>query len=235
MVVMQLSATPTRLPSVTPTPTHTPFVIVSPTPGATLDTQEAVTVQPANCSAVVTNNLNLRGGPGLDYQLLLTIPHNTVLTVGDSNEDSTWWQVSYNGNTGWVKGEYLNFYGDCPDAPAAAVPPILSAEPVCHDCETNDVDTRINPGAAEAAIYCTATGVKIVDLDISGVSTDSFTVPYTAIQAIGVSDENRLIREYRGFRLYRLTTGEWQLNAPPNWRDAGEYIFTWAGCDKAAQ
>ncbi len=100
-------------------------------------------------------------------------------------------------------------------------------------CDQGEPDDRINPGAVEAAIYCTTDGVKIIDIDVRGVATDSFIVPYEAIDAIGVPEVNTLIQEHRGFRLYRLTTGELQLNAPPNWLGSGEYVFIWDGCDRA--
>lgn len=101
-------------------------------------------------------------------------------------------------------------------------------------CEQGNPDGRVNPGAVEAAIYCTTQGVKIIDIDIRGVATWSFLVPYDDIDEIGISEENTLIRERRGFRLYRLTTGELQLNAPPNWRNSGEYVFIWDGCDQSS-
>jgi len=94
-------------------------------------------------------------------------------------------------------------------------------------------DGRVNPGSVEAAIYCTTQGVKIIDIDIRGVATGSFTVSYRAIDAVGIPEVNTLIREHRGFRLYRLTTGELQLNAPANWRNSGEYVFIWNGCDQS--
>jgi len=104
----------------------------------------------------------------------------------------------------------------------------------CQDnCDETGPDGRINPGAVEAAIYCTTRGVKIIDIDIRGVATDSFLVPYAAIDAVGVPEVNTLIAEHRGFRLYRLTTGELQLNAPPNWLNTGEYVFIWDGCDRS--
>jgi hypothetical protein len=86
----------------------------------------------------------------------------------------------------------------------------------------------------EAAIYCTTAGVKIIDIDVRGAAVGSFIVPYADIDAIGIPEVNTLIAEHRGFRLYRLTTGELQLNAPPNWLSSGEYVFIWTGCDEAA-
>lgn len=98
--------------------------------------------------------------------------------------------------------------------------------------QRGEPDARINPGSMEAAIYCTNVGVKIIDIDVRGAATDSFIVPYEDIDAIGIPEVNTLIEDHRGFRLYRLTTGELQLNAPPNWMNSGEYVLIWAGCER---
>jgi hypothetical protein len=100
--------------------------------------------------------------------------------------------------------------------------------------QRNEPDDRINPGSVEAAIYCTNLGVKIIDIDVRGAAIDSFIVPYEDIDAIGIPEVNTLIEDHQGFRLYRLTTGELQLNAPPNWMNSGEYVFIWDGCDQSA-
>lgn len=119
--VLQLSATPTRLPSSTPTPTNTPYVLVSPTSGTLVTSESQIaTVSPATCLAVVQNNLNLRSGPGLDYQLLLTLPSSTTLDVSARNEASNWWFVQYQAQTGWVLGDYLMFVTGCADLPVRA-------------------------------------------------------------------------------------------------------------------
>ena len=116
----------------------------------------------------------------------------------------------------------------------AASLPVVAADTDCvEDCNDVGPDGLVNPGAVEAAIYCTTKGVKIIDIDIRGAATWSFLVPYEDIDEIGIPEVNTLIEAHRGFRLYRLTTGELQLNAPPNWRNSGEYVFIWDGCDQS--
>jgi hypothetical protein len=116
--ILQLSATPTRLPSATPTPTNTPYVLVSPTPGAPeADSGEADAPQTVICSALVNWNLNLRSGPGLDTSRLLTIPFNTSLSLTARDEAATWWYTTYQNESGWVSGEYITLTGECTDLP----------------------------------------------------------------------------------------------------------------------
>ncbi len=117
-IALEVSPTPTRIPSATPTPTNTPYVLVSPTTGAiTNESQPATAVRLSTCAALVENNLNLRDGASMDNQLLLTIPSSTTLNVSARNEASTWWLVQYEAQTGWVNGDYLTLGPGCADLP----------------------------------------------------------------------------------------------------------------------
>ncbi len=104
-----------------------------------------------------------------------------------------------------------------------------------EDCNTpNDGRANINDNAAAAAVYCTPYGVSIWDIDDISRGTPSFLVTYDALDTIPWSlDENILVAENGGFRLYALTSGELQLNSPPDW-EGKEYVFTWAGCERPA-
>ena len=103
-------------------------------------------------------------------------------------------------------------------------------------CSTpNDGRANINDNAAAAAVYCTAYGVSIWDIDDISRGTPSFLVTYDALEAIPQPlDENTLIGENGGFRLYALTSGELQLNSPPDW-EGKEYVFTWPGCERPVE
>ncbi len=52
-----------------------------------------------------TANLNMRSGVGTSYGILATIPSGTTVPV--SGTSGGWYQVSYNGKTGWASGSYL--------------------------------------------------------------------------------------------------------------------------------
>ena len=60
-------------------------------------------------TAVVTpaKGVNLRSGPGTDYEVLLTIPYNTEVTVTGSQ--GSWYKVSVNGISGYASASYLRF------------------------------------------------------------------------------------------------------------------------------
>lgn len=87
-------------------PTITPTLAITPTPLAT------ATPIPPTCDLLVLYNLNLRAEPDANAELLLTIPYSTVIEADAVNDDG-WWHVRYNGQTGWVNGEYVSTMTTC--------------------------------------------------------------------------------------------------------------------------
>jgi hypothetical protein len=93
-------------------------------------------------------------------------------------------------------------------------------------------DDRVNPdNNTQAAIYCRPQGVAIWSIDVRAQGHFEFLATRQLIESIPADlGANALVAEYHGFRLYALTSGELQLNTPPNWENK-EYVFTWSGCD----
>lgn len=95
-------------------------------------------------------------------------------------------------------------------------------------------DGRVNAEdvAAGAAIYCNDFGIAIYDLDISGNGTYAFGVPYTEVTAVGkFPTENTLLGSSPGFALYRLTSGEMQLNGLNEGYPPLPFVYIWEGCE----
>lgn len=64
---------------------------------------------PIGSKLKTTSNLNLRTGAGTGYRVRLVIPKGgTVTTVNRSTPVKGWYNVKYNGVTGWAYGSYLN-------------------------------------------------------------------------------------------------------------------------------
>lgn len=107
------TSTPTRRPTAvaTATPTRYQFVTRTPLPTATL---------PNPCLALANFNLNLRAQPEVDAEVLATIPFNTTITLFGRSSDSSWWYGEYEGNAGWVKGEFLALSSSCDALPERA-------------------------------------------------------------------------------------------------------------------
>jgi uncharacterized protein YgiM (DUF1202 family) len=104
--------TPTLTPSIVPTATPTRFHFQTRTP-----TPTPTEVTP--CVALTKYNVNLRGEPSLDAQLLATLPFNTSVAVYGRTEDSGWWLTQYQGKRGWLKADYLTLTADCDALPVA--------------------------------------------------------------------------------------------------------------------
>lgn len=111
-----------------------------------------------------------------------------------------------------------------------------------HDDRCDEIeDDRVNnlDKFAGAAIYCDDYGVAIYDLDISGKGEFAFRATWQEINRVAENPlENTLIEEVPGFALYRLTTGEMQLNGVADSMEPPytvPYVFTWEGCTAPAE
>ena len=51
--------------------------------------------------------MNLRAGPGTDFDKVAQIPMGTAVTALGSNADGSWVVVQYNGKYGWLAKQYL--------------------------------------------------------------------------------------------------------------------------------
>ncbi len=69
-------------------------------------TNTPVVTSPTGVIATTTASVNLRLGPDSTYGKIVTIPNYMQIAVIGRNAASTWWQVTYNGQTGWVSAQY---------------------------------------------------------------------------------------------------------------------------------
>lgn len=98
-------------------------------------------------------------------------------------------------------------------------------------------DNRINASdlSAPIAIYCQPDGVAFWDINSISKGTKAFLVTFDFINAHPASPtENTLLVSQGGYSFYRLTSGELQLNSPPNW-EGKSYTFVFSGCEHPEQ
>lgn len=108
------TATPTLTITRTPRPTDTPsatrFVFVTRTPQPTASL-------PSPCLALALYNVNLRAEPSLDAVVKVTINFDNTIALFGRSENSEWWYGTYDGQDGWVKGEFLDLSVSCDKLP----------------------------------------------------------------------------------------------------------------------
>lgn len=82
-------------PTITPTPTNTETPTVTPTPTV------------AVAKVVVKSPVNIRVGPSTLHLLMGSAQPGESFTVTAKSNDGAWWQIDYNGQTGWLFGELV--------------------------------------------------------------------------------------------------------------------------------
>lgn len=94
--------------------------------GTALATENEQQVQfTAPVMVVNTSFLNIRSGPGIQYNVLLTVTGGTALPVLGVASDGVWYQVSTVVGVGWLNSQYAIARGDFANVPLAEAPALL--------------------------------------------------------------------------------------------------------------
>ena len=175
-----------------------PPMIETPTPAETTQTEPEATRSEADsaetvvsagqalsdCRLTAGDILNLRAGPGLDYDIYAEIPNESSLNATAIAQ--AWFLVEYAGQGGWVNRDYVFRSGNC-DAPMAAnaAPEVTAiavpdASPLT-DCSLRTVDIinlRQGPGLAYPVI---AEIPFQTNMSATGLSGDWFMVDFAGL------------------------------------------------------
>ena len=146
--------------------------------GLLLLTLVAAAVAPAPrtahaASATTTADLNLRSGPSLSNSVILVMPWGSrVNTLGPYQNG--FYQVTYNGSTGWAYGSYLSISsGTAPTpspSPAPSTPP-ASGSGTGTATTTADLNLRAGPSTADYVILVIPWGSRVT---LTGQSANGF-------------------------------------------------------------
>lgn len=152
-------STRTPAPTFTPAPAQPPAIIIpTPTPVPPVPTPTATRVlaptnantQPENASPdsaavqpdiepqlVAPGTVNIRSGPGTNYQVIGALNANAPVQVIGRNQDASWWQIEINnGAMGWVASSVVSASNtesipavEAPPPPVAAAPAAVAVQP----------------------------------------------------------------------------------------------------------
>ncbi len=141
-------ASPTEAPAATDTPTPTSTPTPEPTATNAPETIGDVTVTDAGYTVKTTSDLNMRKGPGTDYDKVIAVVNGTTLKVTGECSNG-WLRVEKDGQTLFVSGKYTVKTGEV-ETPKATSTPIPTATDVPKATEVPKATNTPIPTATEA-------------------------------------------------------------------------------------
>jgi uncharacterized protein YraI len=118
-----------------PTPTATPVIgqqnaggDAAASQNAQANASQAEPPQANPAQLISPGPVNIRSGPGLDYDVIGTLNANTAMSISGRNGDASWWQIDIaDGIEGWVSNSVVNATNtgsvpvtDAPSQPSSA-------------------------------------------------------------------------------------------------------------------
>jgi uncharacterized protein YraI len=126
--------------------------------------------------------VNLRSGPGTEFNIITTLAAGDELAASGRNADSTWLLVTYAAGTGWVAADVVQVVSGAPSAlpvvPTPAIP--RTAGPTATPDPATAAPTR-TPAATATATQPPATATATVRPTLTP------TTVATAAPTIGVA------------------------------------------------
>jgi len=120
--------TDTQATTDTQTVTDTDQVVIN-TPAPALTPTAPVTPTSAAAPVTTTDVVNIRSGPGTAYNIIGGAQAGQSFPVTGKNQAGDWWQVNYEGQTGWIFGQLVSASGTEGVAVAQNIPPVPTPAP----------------------------------------------------------------------------------------------------------
>ena len=179
------------------------------------DTEESMpdadTPAMSGCQLTTVSIINLRAGPGLEYEVLAEIPYQATLSATAEADD--WFKVEFKSHEGWVSREYVYRWGSC-DVLGEAGEMMPPAE---ADAEMADTEESMPDADSPAMSGCQLTTVSIINLRAGpGLEYEVLAeIPYQAtLSATAESND--------WFKVEYMSHEGWVSR---------EYVYRWGSCD----
>jgi uncharacterized protein YraI len=151
-------------------------------PVSSLPVVSAPTPPAGGPTAVVnTGALNVRSGPGVQFNIISAVYSGHVVQMLGRNADGSWVQVRlFSGQEGWVNGRFLN-----PSSPIANLPIVSGPAPIAATgvVNTGALNVRSGPGVGFAPLEVIYQGAQVSVL--GRVADSSWVQVRTARGTIG--------------------------------------------------
>src|SRR5690606_26573460 len=118
----------------------------------------------AQIMVVNSSFLNVRTGPGVKYEVLLTVVGGTQLPVLGVASDRVWYQVSTVIGVGWINAEFVIPRGDFSNVPIIDTTTILATRPLI----AAPVTIGLPDGQGGGGVAPTVTGTTLAPAPVGG-------------------------------------------------------------------
>ncbi|EAR49566.1 hypothetical protein OG2516_13801 [Oceanicola granulosus HTCC2516] len=134
----------------------------------------AAPVMAAPFEAGVITDLNIRSGPGPDFEVVGVIPEDGNVTVEGCLENGNWCEVTYDGTTGWSYDQYLAVEAEAEAEERVIVaqrPASVEVETLTYEREATDTEQSVGAGAGATlgALSAYALGGPAAGIVASGI------------------------------------------------------------------
>ncbi len=83
---------------------------------------EAEQPLPAEVTVRRGDLVNVRNGPGVGFGILGRMAGGQRASILGKSDDDQWWQIDYEGQSGWISARYVKAMGDVASVPTVAQP-----------------------------------------------------------------------------------------------------------------
>ncbi len=149
----------------------------SPTVPPTQPPQASATPAPQPAAVTANLNANLRGGPGTNYAVVGGLQEGERADVTGRTNDSSWWQISFQGGTAWIANSVVTANPEAYNAPVVSAPP-----------PPPPTNTPVPPTATPVPATVTpATGLRVDQTSLTAGQCTTLRWDFTNIKAVYIS------------------------------------------------